>query len=107
MVALDAAFRYVYVTDEAAAVLDTTPDALLGRVIWDAYPAVGPSPIGALIRDVMRHRSESEIRTPAVDREGADVIVRVAPTPDGGVRMAFRVVTRASVSPAVTLTGTH
>ncbi|MGQ9888679.1 MAG: PAS domain S-box protein [Aggregatilineales bacterium] len=40
--ALDADWRFTYVNAEAARLLRTSPEALLGRVVWDAFPeAVG------------------------------------------------------------------
>lgn len=111
-VTLNEDFCYTAVTDEAAASVGMTPGALIGRRIWDVFPDYGESPVGALLRDVMRTRIPSEIRTNAVDRTGTDILVRVVPTIDGGIRAAFRFVTRVEMSqrPATALrsmTGTR
>ena len=36
--AIDHEFRYAYVNEAAAAFLDTTPQELIGKVVWEAFP---------------------------------------------------------------------
>jgi PAS domain-containing protein len=106
VVVLDESLRYVSVTEDAAALLDTTPDALIGRQCWDIYPTHEHTPVGALMRDVLQHRVAADIRAPVHDRPGQDAIVRCVPTPDGGIRALFRFVTRIELSQAATLAQT-
>lgn len=93
-VTFDATFRYTAVTPEAADALGTTVDALLGRCCWDVFPECEGTPIGSLMRVVMATRTPGEIRSPVHHHADRDVIARAVPTPDGGIRVLFRFVTR-------------
>ncbi len=97
--ALDASLRYVFVTDEAATVLGTTADVLLGKCCWDVFPQCEHTPLGVLMRDVLTHRVPAELRTPVHGATDKDIIARVVPTPDGGIRLLFRFVTRLELAP--------
>ena len=50
VVTLDGTWRYVYVNRRAAELLGAEPDALLGEVIWAAFPEVEAEPFGPAIR---------------------------------------------------------
>jgi hypothetical protein len=99
VVTFDADFIYTSVSDEAAAALDTTPDALLGRCCWHVYKDCADTSIGALMRDVMRTRTAGELRSIRPDRPEMDLIARAVPTPDGGIRVLFRFVKRITLAP--------
>ena len=99
VVTFDSDFLYTSVTDEAAASLGTTREALLGRCCWHVYPDCVDTPIGALMREVMRTRTPAELRSVRPDRPDMDLIARVVPTPDGGIRVLFRFVKRITLSP--------
>lgn len=97
---LDAALRYTSATDEAMDLLHMTRETLIGRHCWEVYPAWEHTPLGALMEDVLRARIASELRMPAHDRPGKDVITRVVPHDDGGIRVVFRFATRLPLVPS-------
>jgi hypothetical protein len=99
VVTFDSDFIYTSVTDEAAESLGTTREALLGRCCWHVYPDCVDTPIGALMREVMRTRTPAELRSVRPDRPDMDLIARAVPTPDGGIRVLFRFVKRITLSP--------
>jgi hypothetical protein len=108
-VTLDTDFRYVAVTTAAAAV-GTTPEAILGRRCWEVFPEWEPTPIASLIRVVMHTRVAGNIRHPVHNQPDRDIVARVMPTPDGGVRFVFRLVTRGQMRPMAvpeSMTGTR
>ncbi len=110
VVTLDADFRYTSATDEAALVLGLTREALLGQCCWTLFPQCEHTPMGALMRDVMASRIPGELRSPAHGREGKDIVGRVVPTMDGGIRLLFRFTTRvplAAPTALLPLTGTR
>jgi PAS domain-containing protein len=106
VVAFNASLQYVLVSDEAATALGTTADALLGRHCWDMFPQCEHTPLGVLMRDVLAHRLPGEIRTPVHGSADQDIIARVVPTPDGGIRLLFRFVTRVEMSQPMALAQT-
>jgi PAS domain S-box-containing protein len=54
---LDGQWRYVYVNRAAERVAGKLREELIGRVIWETYPALIGSPIGAAYRKAMAERA--------------------------------------------------
>jgi PAS domain S-box-containing protein len=81
-VMLDRAWRFTFVNLNAAAAVDRRPDELLGKNLWDSFPAMRDSPMAA------HHRKAMEQRVPVhfEDRHpvtGLWYEVTVYPTPEG------------------------
>ena len=51
--ALDTDWRFEYINDRGAELLDRDPDSLLGETIWDAFPAVVDTEADKEFRDAM------------------------------------------------------
>lgn len=49
----DREFRYTYVNPSAARILRTTPERLLGRTVWEAWPKASETRFGAAFRKTM------------------------------------------------------
>lgn len=54
---LDREYRYTYVNDRAIASLQTSPDLLLGRSVWEVYPEVA----GTFVEDAYRSTMEENV----------------------------------------------
>lgn len=66
---------------------------MLGAECWRLFPELTGTPVASLMRDVMLSRRAGEIRTPSPRMRGQDVIARVVPDGDTGIRIAFRFAT--------------
>lgn len=100
LVTIDDHWRYTAVSAAAAKLLSMSRRQLLGQGVWALFPAVRGTPLGSLMRDVMLTRTAGEIRMPAATRPGQDVIARVVPDSSGGIRVAWRLVTRVTRDPS-------
>jgi len=90
-VAFDHEFRYTYVNDRAAELLQRPPQALLGRTVWEVFPAVEGSPFGDMLRQAMREQRVMSLESygPTLQRW---LDARCFPSEDGLV-LFFRDVT--------------
>jgi nitrogen fixation/metabolism regulation signal transduction histidine kinase len=90
-VRLDSSWRFTYLNPQTEKILHQSPDALLGRVIWNAFPETA-----SRMDDALQHASDRQI--PAHfeihDDEGVGRILdfRVVPVADG-LSIYFRDVT--------------
>ncbi|MEF2278465.1 ATP-binding protein [Deinococcus sp. YIM 134068] len=89
--AVDAGWRYTYVNVHAAATMGTTPEALLGRVLWECFPEALDTALNAEYHHVMRTRGvrEFDLHYPSLD---VWVTVKAFPHADG-IAVHFRDVT--------------
>ncbi len=79
---LDSAFRFTYTNHEADRLLQHPRDALLGRVVWEAFPDAVPTPFYEEYNRALKDRvaTEFEAYYPPFDRW---FLVKAYPVPDG------------------------
>ncbi|MDB2283244.1 PAS domain S-box protein [Halorubrum ezzemoulense] len=80
--ALDEAWRFTFVNERAAAMLDREPDELLGRKIWDAVSEIAETTVEERLREAMATQTPTrfERRDEAAERW---LETRVYPGEDG------------------------
>ncbi|HET7843256.1 MAG TPA: HAMP domain-containing sensor histidine kinase [Xanthomonadales bacterium] len=83
---VDAAWRYVYVSERVLELNGETRDSMLGLVLWDKYPQLVGSQFERVARGAMerRERATHDYLHP-VRRRWYEV--RMEPTPDGGLAL--------------------
>lgn len=91
--ALDHDWRFVYVNPEAERILDCKPGALLGRVLWEAYPGIPGSVFDQAFRRVAASKQAESVQAFYPDH-GRWYDVRAFPLANG-LSVYFRDVTDA------------
>ena len=88
LVALDGQWRYTFVNPEAARLLGRTPEALVGRCIWDEFPEAKGQPFHRAYERAMKDQVfvSVEAYDPVIKRWFEN---RVYPSPEG-VTISFR-----------------
>ncbi|MFW6358920.1 MAG: PAS domain-containing protein, partial [Chroococcales cyanobacterium] len=71
-VALDSDFRYTYINSEAARLMKTKPEALLGKMVWEVFPQVANTEFeekcrGAIANQVSTHFEYHHYAPPEYD----------------------------------------
>jgi len=89
--ALDAEWRFTYLNDRAAELLDSEPDALLGESIWDAFPEAVGTTVHDRFHEAMETQTELSFEL-HYDPLETLFSVRVYPA-EGGLTAYFRDVT--------------
>ncbi|MBO6936406.1 MAG: response regulator [Deltaproteobacteria bacterium] len=88
---VDRDFRYLYVNPVAAEHGQTTPSALIGRTMSDAYPGIETTEMYERLRRVLEDgtpdQMENEFRFP--DGSKGWFELRMAPVPEGAVIISF------------------
>jgi PAS domain S-box-containing protein len=83
-VVVDAAWRYTYVNDRVGEVTGLPREALLGRTLWELWPAVQGTPLEAAARRVMETREATTVEYYyALWERWFDI--RLHPTMEGGL----------------------
>lgn len=65
-------------------------DDMIGRNLWTLAPGMETSPLGAACHQAMQTRQTRAVSARSVVRPTQRVLARIQPTPDGGLRLAFR-----------------
>jgi PAS domain S-box-containing protein len=82
---IDREFRYVYVNPAAAKQGQSTPDALVGRKMTEAYPGIGETALFLALRHVMEDRvpiaMDNLFTLPSGDARWFEL--RIVPVPEG------------------------
>jgi len=81
-VMLDRAWRFTFVNSTAAAAVDRRPADLLGKNLWDSFPALRNSAIAAHYRQAMEQRVPVHFEEPS-PVTGLWYEVTAYPTPEG------------------------
>ncbi len=78
-------WKYIYVNPAAATQGRTTPEALIGRSILEAYPGIEQSPLFAAMRRCMEEREPAAFENlfPFADGTARWFELRMEPVPDG------------------------
>ncbi|WP_052214427.1 PAS domain S-box protein [Belnapia sp. F-4-1] len=87
--ALDHDFRFLACDEAAAAYLGQPADGLLGRSIWDAFPATAQPPLGPLLRQAMADRRPVRLEMAGTIRPDRWVEFTLFPIAEG-LGIAFR-----------------
>jgi PAS domain S-box-containing protein len=75
----DRDLRFLYANESGAAMLGSTADELIGRIVWDVVPGLTEGPVPEALRAALAGESgEYEVSTP-----GRTVEFRAHPSPDG------------------------
>ncbi len=99
--ALDREWRLVAFNAAAEAHYALAREEALGRVVWEALPAVAGGPFESCARRVMRGREAEEFVAPSTVRAGVDVRIRVVPSPSGVVVTVRNVTAERAVEQAL------
>jgi PAS domain S-box-containing protein len=78
-------WRYIYLNPAAASHGRSTPEALIGRVMWEAYPGIDRTPVFAVMKECMveRNRRVFENYFTFPDGSGRWFEIRVQAVPEG------------------------
>lgn len=76
---------YLYVNPAAAAQGRSTPNALIGRRIWDVYPGFAETSVFSVMKHVMQHRVAESIEHEFIHLDGTKrwFELRLEPVPQG------------------------
>jgi PAS domain S-box-containing protein len=80
---LDHEWRYVYVNPAGARMVQRTPEQLLGKNLWELWPAAADSPFGAAYRKAMTERVFVTVEAFYPEPLNAWYEVRCHPSPEG------------------------
>jgi PAS domain S-box-containing protein len=81
--AVDAAWRIRRFNREAERHFKLAARSVLGRVLWEIFPAARETPLGQLFLDTMARREPVQSETPSVVIEGRWLAYRLFPLQDG------------------------
>lgn len=98
---LDSDFRVLYVNGTAAAFLGVSAPALVGKVLWDALPALRGTTFEAECLGALREGVGRRFVTPLIVSRGKWVEHRLFPTPQGLVVYALDVTEREEAMEAL------
>ncbi len=78
-------WRYVYVNPAAAKQGRSTPEALEGRLMWEAYPGIELSPLFTLMKQAMEQRTSASLENHFTHADGSQrwFELRIEPVPQG------------------------
>lgn len=82
-IAFDREWRYTYINPAAARMMGKTPEALLGKTLWDQWPAALGSPFGAAYRRALAENTPLQIEAFYPEPLNTWFEVRCYPGPDG------------------------
>ena len=91
--ALDAEWRYVVFNRAAEEYFGVPRDVIIGRRIWDIFPAGRGTAFEAACNGAMHEARASSFETPSLLRPDRTVELRILPMRDGGVAVAINDVT--------------
>ena len=91
ILALDSEWRFTYLNDRAATLVDRDPSPLLGKSLWEQFPAVADSPAFDAFHEAIEQQEPRRFEMAYAPRD-AWFTVRVYPSPDG-VTVCFHEVT--------------
>jgi two-component system, sensor histidine kinase PdtaS len=82
---IDFDWKYVYVNPAAARHGQSTPRALLGRTMAEAYPGIENTPMFELLRQCMEHRTRHVLENLFTYPDGRSrwFDIRIEPVPEG------------------------
>lgn len=88
---IDPAFRYVYVNGAVASQGHTTPEALLGRTMMEAYPGIETTKMFSALRTCMERRNRVKTTNDFTFPDGTRQYfqLRIEPVADGVLVMSF------------------
>jgi PAS domain S-box-containing protein len=89
----DAAWRFTYINPEGERHLRKSREALLGRVVWEAYPELDGSALQAALLHAMHQRTPMEVEAQDPTDATRYFINRIYPNPEGGVSVYFQDIT--------------
>jgi PAS domain S-box-containing protein len=92
LITLDREWRYSFVNDQAEHALGRHRSDLLGKRVWDQFPAILGTEVERELRRAVAEQVPSEYEAYGAPR-GRWYHIRVFPIPDGGVAIYFRDVT--------------
>ncbi|MBC6981933.1 sensor histidine kinase [Caulobacter sp. 17J80-11] len=90
--AVDRNWRVTLINSLTARYTAMPEEALVGALLWDAFPAMAGSQLASNLREVMRNRTAANYEAPSVTRPDHLIQTRLFPTPEG-VGAWFRDVT--------------
>jgi PAS domain S-box-containing protein len=91
ILALDSDWRFTYLNDRAATLVDRDPSPLLGESLWEQFPAVADSPAFDAFHEAIEQQEPRRFDM-AYEPRDAWFTVRAYPSPDG-VTVCFHEVT--------------
>lgn len=92
--ALDSDWRFSVFNRACELAFATSRDAVLGKVIWDVFPATQQPAFAARLRAVAETETPDSFEADSIVTPGALVEIRAAPKEGGGVAVAFSDITQ-------------
>jgi PAS domain S-box-containing protein len=89
-------WTYLYVNPAAAEQGRSTPDALIGRKMWEAYPGIDQAPFFATLRECMSARTAASLENLFTYPDGRErwFEIHVEPVPEGICIQSFDIQVR-------------
>ena len=92
-VTLSEDWRFTYVNEESARLLQKSRAELPGEVIWELLPRISATPLRDELVRAAAHRITAEVEVADLAGDGRHLLCRLYPAAEGGVSIYFRDVT--------------